>query len=269
MYLLPGIDFSVLMKDDKVSNKSKSTLWKYLQLILFYTVEKTNSLEEKDELHEKMEKTMEDMKEMFKHSDISNTFHNMFKDLSNGDFCNAEDIKNNLDSMMNGKIGSIAKEIAQETSQEFGDNPEDFMKNLMNNPTKIMGLVQNIGSKLESKLKSQDLKDTDMMDEAADIMRQMNNIPGLKDMMSKMGGKMDMKGMMNKMEQTKKQSDTKERMRKKMEKNMEEKAMQNAMKKLMEGQQIEKNEEGNFVFKKEGDAPKKSKRKKKKDIKKE
>ena len=89
MYLLPRIDFSVLMKDDKVSNKSKSTLWKYLQLILFYTVEKTNSLEEKDELHEKMEKTMEDMKEMFKHSDISNTFHNMFKDLSNGDFCNA------------------------------------------------------------------------------------------------------------------------------------------------------------------------------------
>ena len=45
--------------------------------------------------------------------------------------------------------------------------------------------------------------------------------------------------------------------------------MQNAMKKLMEGQQIEKNEEGNFVFKKEGDSPKKSKRKKKKDIKKE
>jgi hypothetical protein len=129
-----------------------------------------------------------------------------------------------------------------------------------------MNLVQNIGSKLEGKLKSHDLKDDDMMKEAHDIMNQMNNIPGLKDMMSKMG-KMDMKGMMNKMEQTKKQNDTKERMRKKMEKNMEEKAMQEAMKKLMEGNALEKKEDGTYVFK--GEAPSKSKRKKNRDKKKE
>ena len=272
MCLLPGIDFSVLMKDETISEKSRATLWKYLQLILFYTIEKTNTLDDSDSVHKKMEKTMEDMKEMFQQSDISNTFQNMFKDLSNDDFFNAEEVKNNLDNMMSGKIGSIAKEIAQETAKEFeSDNPEDFMKNLMKDPSKIMGLVQNIGSKLEGKLKSHDLKDEDMMKEASDIMNQMNDIPGLKEMMSKMGmnGKMDMKGMMNKMEQTKKQNDTKERMRKKMEKNMEEKAMQSAMKKLMEGNVLEKNEEGNYVFKKEGEAPKKSKRKKNRDKKKE
>ena len=265
IFLLPNIDFSLLMKDEKISDKSRSTLWKYLQLILFYTIEKTNPLEENDNVHKKMEQTMEDMKEMFQHSDISNTFQNMFKDLSNDDFFNAEEVKNNLDNMMNGKIGAIAKEIASETAKEFeSDNPEDFMKNLMKDPSKIMNLVQNIGSKLEDKLKSHDLKDDDMMKEASDIMKQMNDMPGLKDMMSKMGmnGKMDMKGMMNKMEQNKKQNETKERMRKKMEKNMEEKAMQEAMKKLMEGNVLHQNDDGDYVFKKEGETPKKSKRKK-------
>ena len=267
IYLLPTIDFALLMKDEKVSDKTRSTLWKYLQLILFYTIEKTNTLEENDNIHKKMEQTMEDMKEMFQHSDISNTFQNMFKDLSNDDFFNAEEVKNNLDSMMNGKIGSIAKEIAQETAKEFeSDNPEDFMKNIMKDPSKIMNLVQNIGSKLEDKIKSHDLKDDDMMKEASDIMKQMNDIPGLKEMMSKMGmnGKMDMKGMINKMEQNKKQNETKERMRKKMEKNMEEKAMQEAMKKLMEGNLLHQNQDGDYVFKKEGETPKKSKRKNKK-----
>ena len=258
LFLLPSIDFSQLMKDKTISEKSRSTLWKYLQLILFYTIEKSNH---QDNVHQKMEQTMEDMKAMFQQSDISNTFQNMFKDLSNDDFF---DVKNNLDTMMSGKIGSIAKEIAQETSQEF--EGEDFMKNLMKDPSKIMNLVQNIGSKLEGKLKSHELKDDDMMKEAHDIMNQMNNIPGLKDMMSKMG-KMDMKGMMNKMEQTKKQNDTKERMRKKMEKNMEEKAMQEAMKKLMDGNALEKKEDGTYVFK--GETPSKSKRKKNRDKKKE
>ena len=267
IYLLPTIDFSLLMKDEKVSDKTRCTLWKYLQLILFYTIEKTNTLEENENIHKKMEQTMEDMKEMFQHSDISNTFQNMFKDLSNDDFFNAEEVKHNLDSMMNGKIGTIAKEIAQETAQEFeSDNPEDFMKNIMKDPSKIMNLVQNIGSKLEDKIKSHDLKDDDMMKEASNIMKQMNDIPGLKNMMSQMGmnGKMDMKGMMNKMEQHKKQNDTKERMRQKMEKNMEERAMQEAMKKLMEGNVLQQNDDGDYVFKKEGDAPQKSKRKKNK-----
>jgi len=50
-----------------------------------------------------------------------------------------------------------------------------------------------------------------MMKEASDIMNQMKDMPGLKDMMKNI----DMKGMMNKMEQVQKQNDTKERMRKK------------------------------------------------------
>ena len=269
--MLPGINFSLLMKDPEISEKTKATLWKYLQLILFYTIEKTNHLEG-DDVHNKMEKTMEDMKHMFDQSDISNTFQNMFKDISNDNIFNNEGIKNNLDSMMSGKIGSIAKEIASETAKEFeNDDPEDFMKNLMSNPSKMMGLVQKIGSKLENKIQSNGLKDDDMMKEANNIMEQMGEIPGLKEMMGKLGmnGKMDMKGMMNKMDQNKKQEGVKERMRAKMEKNMEEKSMQQAMKKMSEGHVLQQNEDGTYVFKDDENKPKKSKRKKNKGGKKE
>jgi len=159
----------------------------------------------------------------------------MFGDLSN----------NPMDKMMNGKIGEIAKEIAQETANDFG-NPDDFMNNIMKDPSKMMGLVKNIGSKLEGKLKNSKLKEEDMMKEASDIMSQMKDMPGLKDMMKNI----DMKGMMNKMEQVQKQNNTKERMRKKMQKNMEQR-------------QLEKTSNGDYVFQK-GDSPKKTKRKQKK-----
>jgi len=242
VYLLPNIDFSLLMKDEKISDKSRNTLWKYLQLILFYVVEKNNPM--KNSAHEKMEETMENMKNMFQQNDLSNTIHSMFGDLSNNPMFG--DLSNNpMDKMMNGKIGEIAKEIAQETANDFG-NPEDFMNSIMKDPSKMMGLVKNIGSKLEGKLKNSNLKEEDMMKEASDIMSQMKDMPGLKDMMKNI----DMKGMMNKMEQVQKKNDTKERMRKKMQKNMEQR-------------QLEKTSNGDYVFQK-GDSPKKTKRKQKK-----
>ena len=35
---LPGIDFAILWKEN-ISDKTKTTIWKYLQLILFSTIE--------------------------------------------------------------------------------------------------------------------------------------------------------------------------------------------------------------------------------------
>jgi len=268
MFLFPNVNFSLLMNDSALSEKSKSTIWKYLQLILFYTLEKTNNqtFKNQEDIHDKMEQTIKDMKNMFSEQDISSTFNNLFKDVSNETFLNEDNIKNNLEKMMGGKIGKIAKELANEATVDM-KNPEEFMKNLMTNPQGILGLVQNIGDKLETKLKDADLNDSDMMKEAADIMKNMGDIPGLKDMMSKMGmsGKMDMKGMMNKMEAHKKKDDTKDRMRKKMEENMMKKKIEEeTMKKLMDGAVLEQNYNGDYIFKQEGSAPIKSKRKNKK-----
>ena len=35
-FMLPQVDFKKLMEDESLSEKSKKTIWKYLQLVLFY-----------------------------------------------------------------------------------------------------------------------------------------------------------------------------------------------------------------------------------------
>ena len=217
--LLPNINFSLLMKDEHITEKTKKTIWKYLQLMLFSIVDKLNngdkfeetsklfeSINEED-LHKKIAETMEGMKDFFVNDE----------DLS-GDFMNPEKIKSHLDGLMGGKIGSLAKEIAEETAKTIGDQ-DAFMKNIMKNPKEILSLVKDIGGKLEDKIKKGDLKESELLQEASDIMDKMKDIPGIKEMMSKMGmnGKMDFKGMANKMQQNLKQTKTKERLNKKRE----------------------------------------------------
>jgi len=221
-FLLPNIDFTILMKDGSLTEKSRRTIWKYLQLILFCVVEKLHNSEsfgdsskifeavKEEDLHKKIAETMEGMKDFF--TDISNSGD------SSDNFIDPENLKSHLDGLMNGKIGSLAKEIAEEASASIGDQKE-FMETVMKNPTKILSLVKDIGSKLEDKIKKGDVKQSELLEEATEIMDKIKDIPGLKQMMSKMGmsGNFDFKGMANKMEQNMKAAKMKERLQKKRE----------------------------------------------------
>ena len=267
-YLLPNVDFSVIMKDESLSEQSKKTIWKYIQLILFCVC---NDLREKkdfgsanhlfeaikeDDLHEKIKETMSEMKKVFMDMDPSmneseqfeNVFENMMGDISNVEnmfqqdgsggkssmfenMMDADKMKDHLSGIMDGKIGNLAKEIAEEASKDLGldtekmdeSSQQDFLKNIFKNPGKLMDIVKNIGSKLEEKFKSGDLKESELLEEAQEIMGKMNDMPGIKEMMSSMGmnpnGKFDFKGMANKMQQNMKQAKSKERMKDKLEKN--------------------------------------------------
>jgi hypothetical protein len=219
-FLLPNIDFRILMTDKNLTDKSKRTIWKYLQLILFSVVENLNTNEsfgesskifeavKEEDLHKKIAETMEGMKDFF--TDISEN--------PGTDNFDPNNLKEHLDGLMNGKIGNLAKEIAEEATASMG-NQEEFMENIMKNPKKILSLVKDIGSKLEDKLKKGDVKQSELLEEATEIMDKIKDIPGLKQMMSKMGmsGNFDFKAMANKMEQTMKAAKTKERMNKKRE----------------------------------------------------
>ena len=279
-YILPKIDFHSIMNDDTLSTSSKKTIWKYIQLVLFSVCNqvkdktdfgKANYLFEaiqEDDLHNKINETMEEMKNIFmnanqnmnEESDASfeHLFENMMGDLSNVEnlfqgasgenpfkqTMDAEQMKSHLSGIMDGKIGNLAKEIAEEASNDLGFNVEnldekgqqDFLKNLFKNPTKIMDIVKNIGSKLEAKFKSGEIKESELMEEAQGIMKKMETMPGMKEMMSSMGmnpgGKFDFKGMANKMQQNMKQAKTKERMKEKMERNRREKEKQEDLGKM-------------------------------------
>ena len=227
-FLLPDIDFTILMKDATITDKTKKTIWKYLQLILFSILD---TLEDKDQfgetsklfeainesdLHKKIAETMDGMKDFFVNDDST--------DSSGADssgaapFMDADKLKGHLDGLMGGKIGSLAKEIAEEAAKTIG-NQEEFMQSVMKNPQKILSLVKDIGSKLEDKIKKGDVKESELLEEATELIDKMKDIPGIKEMMSKMGmnGKMDFKGMANKMQQNMKSVKTKERLQKKVE----------------------------------------------------
>lgn len=262
IFLLPNIDFSILMNDKNISDKTKKIIWKYLQLILFYTMEQNDKINinndtsndiSMSDINIQISETMENMKNFFSEQDLSENL------------IDTDKMRDKIETMMGGKIGSLAKEIAEETTKNM-DNPEDFFNDMLKNPQNIMGLVKNIGDKLNDKM-GNDVDQGEMLKEATNIMEQMGDIPGLKDMMNKMNipGKMDMKGMMNKMEQMSKQEKTKERMRNKMEqKKLEKEVEKEVIKKLMDNKQLEQDEHGNFVFRNEDKKVERSKRRKRK-----
>ena len=252
---LPNIDFKKLWECN-ISDKTRETIWKYLQLILFNIVQNvdnntpfgdTAKLFEainSNELHDKIEETIKGMQDIFEEgmnstdetNDSSEKDEMNKEDPMNGQSFDAmpdpskidldpEKIQSHLSGLLNGKIGSLAKEIAEEAAKDLNlsedENPENVMKNLFKNPGKIMGLVKSIGGKLDAKMKSGDLNESELLEEASEIVDKMKDMPGLKEMMSKMGmnpgnGKFDFNAMKNAMQNNMKNAKMRERMRKKL-----------------------------------------------------
>ena len=110
--------------------------------------------------------------------------------------------------MMDGKLGSLAKEIAEETAKDMNidmtntESVNEVFQKLFKQPTKLMSLIKNVGSKLDEKMKSGDIKESELLEEANNIMQKMKTMPGMnnmKEMFAKMGmpANMNMPGKMN------------------------------------------------------------------------
>jgi len=89
-----------------------------------------------------------------------------------------------------------------------------------------MGLVKKVGDKLDSKLKSGEIKESEMIQEATELMNKMKSMPGMgniQSMLSKMGmgglGKVNSGAMEAQMNQRLKMAKMKERIRAKAEAN--------------------------------------------------
>ena len=210
LLLLPGIDFNILWKEN-ITDNTRETIWKYLQLILFTIVSDisdsssfgdTAKLFEainEDDFKSKIEETINQMHSCF---DISGV-----KDVSNinlNDLPDASFINDHVSGMMDGKLGKLAKEIAQETAEDLNidmgneSSVGDVFQNLLKEPNKLMNLVQKVGGKLDEKLKSGELKESELLAEAGEIVNKMKDMPGisnLKDMFGNIPGMGGMGGM--------------------------------------------------------------------------
>merc|ERR1711990_503373 len=114
----------------------------------------------------------------------------------------------------------------------MGDaDPEEVFNKLFKNPNKLMNMATSISKKLDSKIKSGTLKESELLEEATELMEKMKNMPGMdkmdslfKNMPGMSGAKMDKNAMQNKLNSNLKTAKMKERMRKKLDEKNEQKA---------------------------------------------
>ena len=231
-YLLPGIDYRELWKEN-ISDSTRTTIWKYLQLILFSSVSNISDGESfgdtadlfkainEDEFKKKLEETMAGMQDMFNGVEGEEGSSNINLD----DLPNAESVHAHVAGMMDGKLGALAKEIAEETAAnldmdfENATSVNDVFAKLMKDPTKIMSMVKDVGSKLDEKIKSGDIKESELLEEASDLMKKMKEMPGMENIQSMLGKmglggkKLNTAAMQAHMERTMRMAQQKERLK--------------------------------------------------------
>ena len=265
---LPGLDFKPLWNSD-ISDTTKSTIWKYLQLISITVMGTTNETDENtakmfenmnnENFQEKLQETMKNLQDMFpsQATEDETDTHETDTDTPDGGNSgqpkqgqgqgqmpfNFENIKEHLSKLMEGKIGKMAQELAEETAEDLDIDLEneteaaDVFKKLMSNPAKLMEVAKKCGKNMKDKIKSGEISESELQAEIMGLMAAMNpsgatngtGMNGLKEMMSSMGFDMDalMKQFMGgggggggnakmdvtKMNAMKRKEDTKQRMR--------------------------------------------------------
>ena len=247
---LPDIDFKYVWSCD-ISDKTKETIWKYLQLMLFTMVGSFNNTDsfgdtakmfesvDQEDFKSKLEETIGQMHNVFNSSETGEGDKTK-SGINMDNIPNSDELHNHITGMLGGKLGNLAREIAEETAGDLdldlGDdaNMDDVFKKMMGDPSKLMGLVKNVGSKLDSRIKSGELKENELLQEAGEMMKKMKDMPGMENIQSMlkqmgmnmpggMGGqgrarggrKPDLAAFNNMMEEQTKQAQMRERMNKK------------------------------------------------------
>jgi hypothetical protein len=301
---LPGVEFKLLFNCIGVSEKTIKAMWKYLQLIMFTVVgsmqdkskfgDAMNLFENVDdsELQTKMSDAISSMSEFFQNINLDNepkesAAQNQEENTNPNPFNipNAEDLHGHIKGMLDGKIGALAKEMAEEISQDMSDilgedganikSTQDVLKTLMQNPKKITGLIKTVGDKLNQKISSGEISQEELMKEAGNMIGKMKEMSGgsgadfqnmFKDMAKNMGmnipknAKIDMNALNRMTEQSSMRDRLKAKMAQKKAKEAEaailaqKMAEQNAKSYVPYDFSIEsKGAPNEFVFKMDGD----------------
>jgi hypothetical protein len=266
---LPNVEFKLFFTLDSVTDSIKQTIWKYLQLILMTIMtsvknkstfgDSANIFEgiDEEELQNKLNDTISGLGDFFKNmddkngqegqetseepsetSDFAENFKKFFAGKTEG-MPSADDLHSHIKGLFGGKIGVLAKELAEELSEEFmgmmnedGDKTEvkstqDIFKKIMRNPKKMIDLLKSISGKLNAKMKAGDISQEELMKEAGDLIGKMKEMGGgnfgeiMKNLTKNMGGLAGNKGKMdmNALNRMTSMSSQKERMKAKLDAN--------------------------------------------------
>ena len=178
---LPHIYFKSLWQCD-LTEQTRETMWKYLQLILFTITgmvkpDFNNANVNEEDFKEKLEETLGQIQEYFQTKSEPLL----------------EEMDDNISGLLGGKLGNLAKQIAEETAGNLNLDMEnvtdmnDVFQKLFKNPGKLMGLVKNISDKLDTKIKDGDINENELMSEVGDLMSKMKSMPGMDNLHSMLG----------------------------------------------------------------------------------
>jgi hypothetical protein len=223
----PGLSFKTIYNCEGVSDKTRETIWKYLQVILLILVksmqDKMNFGEAMDifnkidvsELQGQLENAMSNISKFFEdfeseetqeaasnaeEASESNEPNNTSQEQPRKrNIPNMDDIRDNLQFLFNGKIGKLAKELADDMGNDlaasFGEGLDnvnstaDVLSALMKNPEKMGNVVKTVKDKLANKMESGDITKDELVKEASEMMTKMQ---GLGENLGGMGGMGDL-----------------------------------------------------------------------------
>ena len=248
---LPGIDFKILWTEN-ITDKTKTVIWKYLQLLLIMVVGHVDTGEsfgdtaklfeaiDDNVLKEKLTEALGGISSLFDMAGddekdtegaadseagaasgaASGTDAPGFSDT----LPNADELHEHLNGLLGGKLGALAKEIADETAADLEvdlanvKSTSDVFQKLLKDPKKLFGLVHSVGSKIDKKIKAGDIKESELIEEATEMLKKMKEMPGMSGMdqmfknMAGGGGKVDFKAMQNQLSGNLRNAKQKERM---------------------------------------------------------
>uniref|UniRef100_A0A6C0EA44 Uncharacterized protein n=1 Tax=viral metagenome TaxID=1070528 RepID=A0A6C0EA44_9ZZZZ len=274
MNLFDGIDEGDLQEKLKETMTGLTDFFSSMGMDAENTGEKTE--ENGDETENNM-KFQEGFKNMFENMPDAEEFKKSFPFDKMGGMPNMENIQDHLKTLFEGKIGTLAKEMAEEISGEFSDllgedtnnitSTKDVIQKLMKNPKKIMDLMKTVSSKLDNKMKSGEISREEIMKEAGDLIGKMKDMGGqdqftemFKNLAKNMGMGKNMKLDTNALDRMTKQQSMRERMRSKLEMKKQKQAeelekMKERTRQQMENAtkfSLESNSENSFVFRLDG-----------------
>ena len=291
IHFIPGVNFDEVWEQD-ITDKTRLIIWKYLQLICFAVINNQSDCDtfgdtaspfeaiNEDELKSKLTETMEQMAGIFDMS--GNLFSNMPSPVDPSgmnaeDLPNPEDLHNHISGLLDGKLGRLAAEITEETMKDFEDiegvdSINDVFKVLFKDPGRLMKMIKKVGGNLDAKLKSGEIKESELMEEASELMEKLQSMPGMKNMqkmMAEMGlptggknSKVNMGAFQGQMKHNIGKAKTKERLRRKLEERRAHREASSMSATLSQGDQIKLLRKQLAEAKSQNENPKKNKKKK-------
>lgn len=214
---LPGVDFRLLYNCEGVSENTRNSIWKYLQLLLFTLMgsmkdaknfgDSANIFEAMDEneLHSKIAETMSGISGFFKdmqsegaaasepnegstagtpNEDNPNSSKDFFANMPD-----PEELHEHMKGLLEGKLGKLAKEFTDEFTSEIegifsdGDmqnakSSKDILMQIIKNPQKMIVIFKRLAAKLQDKMKNGEISQEEMMAEMGGIMEKMKGMGG-------------------------------------------------------------------------------------------